>query len=119
MIGLNHVLSEVDLALVPNRRRLAQVVDPPGADTSAQLGRIVTAIPDSNLPRAVVFRDSFTTALVPFLAEHFSHAVFLWQKDFVPEQVIEEGADVVIYEIAGRHLHNFVASPDLVPAGDH
>ena len=74
----------------------------------------MTAIPGSPLPRAVVFRDSFTTALVPFLAEHFSRTVFLWQKDFIPEQVVEEGADVVIYEIASRHLYNFVASPSLI-----
>jgi hypothetical protein len=115
MIGLHHLLREVDLALIPKRRRLAKVADPPGADVSAQLGRLVTAIPGSPLPRAVVFGDSFTTALVPLLAEHFSRTVFLWQKDFVPEQVIDEGADVVIYEIASRHLHNFVASPGLVP----
>jgi hypothetical protein len=46
--------------------------------------------------------------------EHFSRAVFLWQKDFVPEQIVQEGADVVIYEIAGRNLYNFVASPTLI-----
>ena len=114
MMGLNHVLRETDLTLVPKRRRLAKVVDPPGADTSAELGRLVMAIPGSALPRAVVFRDSFTTALVPFLAEHFSRTVFLWQKDFIPEQVVTEGADVVIYEIASRHLYNFVASPSLI-----
>jgi hypothetical protein len=114
MMGLDRSLHEADLALVPKRPRLAQVVDPPGADPSAEVGRLVTAIPGSHLPRAVVFRDSFTTALVPFLAEHFSRTVFLWQKDFVPEQVAKEGADVVIYEIAGRQLYNFVASPDLI-----
>jgi len=114
MMGLNRALHEVDLALVPKRHRLAKVVEPPDGDVSAELGRIVTAIPGSHLPRAVIFRDSFTTALVPFLAEHFSRAVFLWQKDFVPEQVVEEGADVVIYEIAGRHLYDFVASPSLI-----
>jgi len=114
MMGLNRRLHEVDLTLIPKRRRLATVVDPPGAEISSELGRIVTAIPGSHLPRAVVFRDSFSTALAPFLAEHFSRTVFLWQKDFVPEQVVEEGADVVIYEIAGRQLYNFVASPSLI-----
>ena len=114
MMGLDQALHEVNLTLVPKRRRLATVVDPPGAPITAELGRIVTEIPRSRLPRAVVFRDSFATALAPFLAEHFSRAVFLWQKDFVPEQVIEEGADVVIYEIAGRQLYNFVASPSLI-----
>jgi alginate O-acetyltransferase complex protein AlgJ len=114
MMGLHRALHELDLMLIPKRPRLARVVDPPGAEITSESGRIVTAIPGSHLPRAVVFRDSFTTALAPFLAEHFSRAVFLWQKDFVPEQVVEEGADVVIYEIAGRHLYDFVASPSLI-----
>jgi len=114
MMGLNHALHEVNLTLVPKRRRLAVVIDPPGAPITAEFGRIVTEIPGSQLPRPVVFRDSFTTALAPFLAEHFSRAVFLWQKDFVPEQIVQEGADVVIYEIAGRNLYDFVASPSLI-----
>ena len=114
MMGLRDVLHEVDLALVPRRPRLAKVVDPPGVSPMVELGRIVTEIPGSTLPRAVIFRDSFATALVPFLSEHFSRTVYLWQKDFVPEQVLEEQADVVIYEIAGRHLYNFLPSPDLI-----
>jgi len=28
--------------------------------------------------------------------------------------VTEEGADVVIYELAGRQLYNFIASPGLI-----
>ena len=35
-----------------------------------------------SLPRAVIFRDSFVSPLVPFLSEHFSRAVYLWQNDF-------------------------------------
>jgi alginate O-acetyltransferase complex protein AlgJ len=114
MMGLRDILSEVDLALLPRRPRLAKVVDPPGVSATVELGRMVTEIPGSTLPRAVIFRDSFSTALVPFLSEHFGRTVYLWQKDFVPEQVIEEGADVVIYEIASRHLYNFVPTPDLI-----
>jgi hypothetical protein len=114
MMGLRDVLYEMDLALVPLRPRLAKVVDPAGVSATVELGRLVTEVPGSTLPRAVVFRDSFSTALVPFLSEHFSRTVYLWQKDFVPEQVIEEGADVVIYEIASRHLYNFAPTPDLI-----
>ncbi len=114
MMGLRRVLRETDDVLIPRRPRLARVVEPAGAPSTAELGRVVTEIPGSGLPRAVIFRDSFTTALVPFLSEHFSRTVYLWQKDFVPEQVAREGADVVIYEIAGRHLYNFVASPELI-----
>ena len=117
MLGLKRALQEERLLMQPTRPRLARVVEPAGARPTDEQGRLVTEIPGSTLPRAVIFRDSFVSPLVPFLSEHFSRAVYLWQKDFVPEQVLEEGADVVIYEIVGRRLYNFTPSPDLIPRG--
>ena len=115
MIGLMRVLHEVDLTLVPKRVRRAQVVEPPGAAPIAEEGRLVTEIAGSPLPRAVIFRDSFASRLVPFLSEHFSRAVYLWQNDFDPEAVESEHPDVVIQEIVGRHLYGYTPSPELVP----
>jgi alginate O-acetyltransferase complex protein AlgJ len=115
MIGLKRVLREEDLALVPKRPRLARVVEPAGAEPTAEEGRLVTEIPASRLPRAVIFRDSFASRLVPFLSEHFSRAVYLWQNDFDANVVMEEKPDVVIQEIVGRHLYSFIPSPELVP----
>ena len=77
--------------------------------------RLVTEIPGSRLPRALIFRDSFASRLVPFLSEHFSRAVYLWQNDFDANAVLSENPDVVIQEIVGRHLYNFIPSPELVP----
>ena len=79
------------------------------------MGRLVTEIGDRSLPRAVIFRDSFASRLVPFLSEHFSRAVYLWQNDFDAGAVLQEHPDVVIQEIVGRHLYNFIPSPELVP----
>ena len=73
------------------------------------------AIPGSALPRAVIFRDSFFSRLAPFTSEHFSRAVYLWQNDFDANIVSQEHPDVVIQEIVGRHLYNFIPSPELVP----
>jgi alginate O-acetyltransferase complex protein AlgJ len=115
MMGLKRVLREEDLALAPKRRRAAVVVEPSGASPRAEEGRLVTEIPGSTLPRAVIFRDSFTSPLVPFLSEHFSRAVYLWQNDFDADAVRHEHADVVIQEIVGRHLYTFTPSPELVP----
>jgi alginate O-acetyltransferase complex protein AlgJ len=115
MMGLTRVLHEVDLRLVPLRPRRARVVDPAGAGPTDELGRLVTEIDDPSLPRAVIFRDSFTSRLVPFLSEHFSRAVYLWQNDFDADVVQKEHPDVVIQEIVGRHLYNFIPSPELVP----
>jgi len=115
MMGLTRVLREVDLILVPKRARRARVIEPAGAAPTDELGRIVTVIDDPSLPRAVIFRDSFTSQLVPFLSEHFSRAVYLWQNDFDADEVTKEHPDVVIQEIVGRHLYNFIPSPELVP----
>jgi alginate O-acetyltransferase complex protein AlgJ len=116
MMGLTHVLHEDELALVPRRPRLAQVVQPKDFNPRESIGRLVTEIPGSTLPRAVIFRDSFTDGLVPFLSEHFSRAVYLWQNDVDPDDILKEHADVVIQEIVSRHLYSFGPSPALIPA---
>jgi len=115
MIGLTRVLHETDLTLTPIRPRQAKVIEPRGAEATAEEGYLVTEIPGSTLPRAVIFRDSFTSRLVPYLSEHFSRAVYLWQNDFDADVVEREHPDVVIQEIVGRHLYEFIPSPELVP----
>ena len=115
MLGLKDVLHETDLRLVPRKPRRARVVDPPGVSPMSELGRLVTEVADPGLPRAVIFRDSFASRLVPFLSEHFRRAVYLWQNDFDANVISEEHPDVVIQEIVGRHLHGFLPSPELVP----
>ena len=115
MLGLKRVLSEQAVRFAPKRPRRAQVVEPPGASPTDEEGRLVTEIPGSDLPRLVVFRDSFVSPLVPFLSEHFSRAVYLWQKDVVAEQIVADKPDVVLYEIVGRRLYTFIPSPELIP----
>ena len=115
MMGLKRVLRELDLTLAPRRTRRARVVEPAGAAQTDEEGRLVTVIDDPSLPRAVIFRDSFVSRLVPFLSEHFSRAVYLWQNDFDAQAVEQEHPDVVIQEIVGRHLYGFIPSPELVP----
>ena len=63
----------------------------------------VSAIDDPSLPRAVVFHDSFGTALIPLLAEHFSRAYFL-RGDFSPGVVKRENPDVVIEILCERSV---------------
>ena len=115
MMGLTRAMREVDMTLAPRRPRRARVVEPAGARPTDEEGRLVTEIDDPSLPRAVIFRDSFTSRLVPFLSEHFSRAVYLWQNDFDADAVTREHPDVVIQQIVGRHLYNFIPSPELVP----
>lgn len=118
MLGLTRVLHEEDLALVPKRPRQARVIEPPGAEPTAEEGLLITEIAGSSLPKAVIVRDSFMSALVPFLSEHFSRAVYVWQNDLDATTIQQEHPDVVIHEIVGRHLYNFIPSPEVVPPVD-
>ncbi|HEY7789412.1 MAG TPA: hypothetical protein VIC33_02755 [Vicinamibacterales bacterium] len=108
MLGLTGDTTEERLDLVPNIPRRARIIEPANPDPDYEEGRLVTAIVGSDLPRAVIFRDSFTSALIPFLSEHFSRAVYLWQNDFDPDVVEQEHPQIVIQELVGRRLTTYL-----------
>ncbi len=115
MLGLVDRGKEAMPGLVPRRGWAARVVEPATPDPYGEEGRLVTEIPGSRRPRAVVFRDSFAGRLMPYLSEHFSRAVYLWENDFDADVVTREHPDVVIQEFVARHLFTFLPYPDLVP----
>jgi alginate O-acetyltransferase complex protein AlgJ len=104
MLGLRRVTTEEDLQLEPMGGRVARVVEPGGASRGMMYERVVTEGPADG-PRALVFRDSFGSAMIPFLSEHFSRAVYVWQNNFDPNYVDTERPAVVIQEWVGRHLY--------------
>jgi alginate O-acetyltransferase complex protein AlgJ len=61
-------------------------------------------VPGAALPRAVVFRDSFANALIPYLSENFRRVLYVWSRDVDPRIVEREKPDIVIQQIAGRLL---------------
>jgi hypothetical protein len=65
--------------------------------------------PLENLPRAVVFRDSFATWLIPRLADHFRRVTFSWQYTLDRRLVEQEQPDIVIQQMVERLL---MAEPD-------
>jgi alginate O-acetyltransferase complex protein AlgJ len=104
MLGLSAHLPEEDLPLVPLTPRRSRVAEPRQSRQNLEVARLVTEQADSSRPRAVIFRDSFASALIPFLSEHFSRAVYLWQHNMAPDVVMAEQPRVVIQEWVGRHL---------------
>jgi hypothetical protein len=108
MLGLSDVLLEEELSYEPVRPRRARVIEPADPSPNGDEGYLVTGIAGSERPKAVVFRDSFTSRLIPYLSEHFSRAVYLWQNDVDPAAVLKERPAVVIHEIVGRHLGKIV-----------
>ncbi len=66
--------------------------------------------PDTSLPKAIVYHDSFFFRVIPLLGEHFSNAIYLqnylggglWSLSWVDEQK----PDIVIIEFAERYLQD-------------
>ena len=104
MLGIADGVTEVDLRLVPRVPARARVVEPARPDARLMDARIVTEQDSPGRPRAVVFRDSFASALIPFLSEEFSRAVYLGQYNVDPDVVLAERPDIVIQEWVGRRL---------------
>ncbi len=60
-------------------------------------------------PRLVMYRDSFSIWLIPYLKEHFSRSVYLWGTANIDLSIIEkEKPDIVIIQIVERHLDNIL-----------
>lgn len=104
MLGLTHRMREDDLRLTRIGAPRWRVVEPTRPDPHGIEPRLVTEHDDRARPRAVVLRDSFGSALVPFLSEHVSRAVYLWQYNLEPSLVLDERPDVVVQEVVGRRL---------------
>ena len=101
--------------LVPRRGWSSSVVYPAHPDPYGEDGTVITETRPGTGLRAVMFRDSFASRLIPYLSEDFSRILYQWQNDFDPELIRRENPDVVIQEMVGRHLVNFVPTPELVP----
>lgn len=106
LVGLGDVYAEERLVLTPEHPRAAI----PAAQRAAYEARVLKQLPlnlgtgDPSLPRALMFRDSFANALVPYLAENFEDILYVWGRDVDPRIVEKRDPDAVIQEIGERFL---------------
>ncbi|HET6162644.1 MAG TPA: hypothetical protein VFG37_03185 [Planctomycetota bacterium] len=110
-IGLADEYREEWLRLVPRAPRRA--VFTPSLEEQQRHFKVISDMEHvaevrdgaSGLPRAVMFRDSFGTALLPFLAEHFARIRFDWVDERFDAGVVEsEQPQLVIQEVTERFL---------------
>ena len=66
---------------------------------------VIREVPDSQLPRLVMFRDSFASALVPFLSTCFSRSVYVWSFYHDLGLIAREKPNIVINEVNERYLY--------------
>jgi hypothetical protein len=73
---------------------------------------IVTKGTDDQLPKALVFRDSFYVALEPFTSCLFSEAVYRWKlfDESDKEDILKNKPDIIIWEMVERNLHAAINS---------
>ncbi|MFC1687750.1 hypothetical protein ACFL0L_04165 [Patescibacteria group bacterium] len=65
---------------------------------------VAKEVANNELPHALIFRDSFTNHLIPYLSEDFSRSVYVWMYKIDPEIVELEKPDIVILEVSERNL---------------
>jgi alginate O-acetyltransferase complex protein AlgJ len=111
MLSLGDVIKEDRITLVP--KSTPRAVDatrpyPDPVDLAAYPGRkmVVKETNDPYLPKALIFRDSFGSPLIPFISESFQSSVFVWVFDFLPELIEREKPDIVIFECVERYIHS-------------
>ena len=63
-----------------------------------------TRSPRGTIPSVVVLRDSFCELLIPFLAEHFTDAIWIWSYDFPTAELERRRPRLVIQEMVERSL---------------
>ena len=52
----------------------------------------------------LMFRDSYSNYLIPFLNLHFKEATYVWSYDFLHEFIEEKKPDIVILEVQQRAM---------------
>ena len=66
---------------------------------------------NQNLPKAVIFRDSFAIALVQYLSPLFSEAEYNWRqfRESDKEYILQHKPDIIIFEAVERYSASIVA----------
>jgi hypothetical protein len=95
-------VKEIAVALPTVHESDSELVESPRAFSSA-----------SNMPRAFIQHDSFMVYLRPYLAERFSFSEYHAVHTLSPKVIFERKPDVVIDQLAERHLYD--RSPENVP----
>jgi alginate O-acetyltransferase complex protein AlgJ len=106
MVGLETLLSERYVFLHPARPRAA-ILPEERADYDERTRRqlpLEMGTGDPSLPRALMVRDSFANALIPYLSESFGRILYVWDRSIDPMLVERESPDVVIFEMVERFI---------------
>ena len=66
--------------------------------------RLTTRAPTTQIPSAVLLRDSFAEALIPLLAPHIGKATWIWTYEFPAREILDARPALVVEELVERKL---------------
>jgi alginate O-acetyltransferase complex protein AlgJ len=107
MLVLQSLLPDYSPSIVVNKAPQAVPCDDSIklASMDSQEKAFACQLDDASLPRVLVLRDSFFTYITAPLSEHFRFCEFQWTNNFHPQEILQEKPDILINEIAERHLY--------------
>lgn len=112
MLSLPDRFEDEKVRLRPQAGRLAKPAPPPeglpGLDSAYPV--LAFARPGGSL-RLLIYRDSFATAWMPFLAESFAQTTAIWQPGIHGEHIRRTRPDVVVLELVERLAHGLLEPP--------
>ncbi|WP_460165273.1 alginate O-acetyltransferase AlgX-related protein [Thermostilla marina] len=108
MIGIREILQEDAVRVRPANEELRRWfwLETANISRRPELTRFRTVSSSGEIERVVIFRDSFATALLPYLGPHFKEAYWIWNNHFDEGLVRELRPTLVIRVMVERVLAN-------------
>ena len=97
MLGLQGQFQDYNARFIPINN--ISLID----QSPASSRTVIKTIPGSSLPKMLVFRDSFFTAVEPFLSRNFSKSTYIWTS-YDQRVVDNENPDIVVWEVVERYI---------------
>lgn len=105
MMGLRDYYHEQEPVLTPKFKVRSKKMPEDCLSITARCADLTSEINDPQLPSAVVFRDSFFQAVIPFFAENFKKVHYIWKVLPLSTEVVnQEKPDLVILEITDQNM---------------
>lgn len=105
----SNIVSEKEVSLTPRFTKTSNFTsDPPLTWISSKNNSFVTTSSNSNLPKAILYRDSFATGMMPFLSESFSKISVNkeWSYSYDKSLTESEKPDYIIIQLVERNIKN-------------
>ncbi len=103
MLGLEDMLREDTLSVSPANPAAAESCNVPlKKEYYPFKPHFAMEIPNSQLPRVVMFRDSFADYLIPFMSENFRRIAYIYQPEFDTGVIHKEQPNLVMHQLAER-----------------